>query len=76
MYDDNALCTGTCLESVKIEYCKVRMGVSTLVLAAVSSTVSFNGYVRCKSETKAIRDNNGLDTGSCLACIQDLAKKW
>lgn len=42
--------------------------MGTLVLAAVSSTVSFNGYVRCKSETKAIRDNNGLDTGSYLAC--------
>lgn len=49
------------------------VGVSREVVTRVSPIVplslSFNSYIPCKSERQGVRDDNGLDTGSCLACI-------
>lgn len=49
------------------------VGVSRVIVTRVSPIVplslSFNNYIPCKSERQGIRDDNGSDTGSCLAYI-------
>lgn len=43
--------------------------IVTRVSPIVPLSLSFNSYIPCKSERQGVRDDNGLDTGSCLACI-------